>query len=132
MNKSHISIWLDKKQLSECDANMKITECKTRSEYISRAIEFYNGYLHDKNNEAFVCNSVSKTFQSMLSSTERRISRLMFKQAVETAKIFWLMIKAFKYPPEAVDEFHIDCVEEVKRINGAIKFPMSANEESDE
>lgn len=130
MNKSHISIWIDKKQLSECDANMKITDCKTRSEYIGNAIEFYNGYLHDKNNEAFVCNAVSKTFQSMLANTERRMSRLMFKQAVETAKIFWLMVKAFHYPPEAVDEFHSDCVEEVKRINGAIKYPMQ--EESDE
>ena len=54
------------------------------------------------------------------------MSRLMFKQAVEIAKVFWLVVKGFHINPEDVDDFHTDCVEEVKRINGAIKFPFKS------
>ena len=62
----------------------------------------------------------------MIESLERRIARQMFKQAVKTAKIFWLVVKGFNIEPEDLDDFHTDCVEEVKRINGAIRFPFKS------
>lgn len=131
MAKSHISIWLTNEKIKECDANMKITNCKSRSEYIEKAVEFYNGYLHDQNNEIYICNAVNSTISGMLNSFEKRMARMMFKQAVETSKLFWLCVKGFNYEPEDVDDLHYDCIEEVKRINGAINFPFNGKD-SDE
>lgn len=129
MEKKHISIWIDETQLKECEANRKILECKSRSDFIEQAITFYNAYLHDKNNEAYISRTLNNTLQGMMNSFERRMSRQMFKQAVEIAKIFWLMVRIFNIEPESVDEFHVDCVEEVKRINGAIRFPFRSGNE---
>lgn len=129
MSKKHISLWIDEKNLRECDANIKLTECRNRSEYIDQAITFYNGYLHDKNNEEYVCKTVNKTVQGMMNSLERRLSRIMFKQAVEVSKVFWLVVRGFKLNPEDVDDLHEDCVAEVKRINGAIQFPFRTGDD---
>ena len=112
--------------LNNCDANQKLTKAKNRSEFFQEALEFYNGYLHDKHNEEYINQKVVNTMQGMIESLERRIARQMFKQAVETAKIFWLVVKGFNIEPEDLGDFHTDCVEEVKRINGAIRFPFKS------
>ena len=130
MEKKHISIWIDEKQLRECDANRKILDCKSRSDFIEQAVTFYNAYLHDKNNKAYMNRTLNNTLQGMMDSFERRMSRQMFKQAVEISKVFWLMVRAFHLEPESVDELHTDCVEEVKRINGAILFPFRRSDEA--
>lgn len=121
--KQHISFWIKSSNLKETEINMKAIGCTSRSDYIDNAIEFYNGYIHNKNNEAYVNKNVVNTVQGMLNSFEKRMARQLFKQAVETAKIFWLVVRGFKLEPSDVDELHGDCIEEVKRINGAIRFP---------
>ena len=124
MKKKHISLWIDAEILNQCDANQKLTKAKNRSEFFEEALLFYNGYLHDKHNEDYINQKVVNTMQGMIDSLERRLARQLFKQAVETAKIFWLVVKGFRIKPEDVDDFHADCVEEVKRINGAIQYPF--------
>lgn len=129
MDKKHISLWIDAEILNNCDANQKITKAKNRSEFFEEALEFYNGYLHNKNNEEYINKKVVNTMQGMVDSLERRLARQMFKQAVESAKIFWLIVKGFHINPEDVDDFHTDCVEEVKRINGAIQYPFKSKDD---
>ncbi len=131
MSKKHISIWIDEKNLKECEANIQLTKCRSRGEYIEKAVEFYNGYLHDKNNEAYVNKNVVNTLQGMMNSFEKRMARQMFKQAVETAKVFWLVVRGLNINPEDVNDLHLDCVEEVKTINGAIRFPYKSREDDE-
>ena len=123
MERKHISLWIDGEVLKKCDANIRIANMKNRSEYIEAAVDFYNGYLHGQNNQQFISETLMNTFQSTMNNFERRMSRQMFKQSVETSKLFWLMVRRLNINPEDVDDLHYECVEEVKRINGAINFP---------
>lgn len=123
MAKKHISLWVEEDILKKCDANIKLSKLKNRSEFIETAVEFYNGYLHNQVNESFVGKTLMKSFQSTMDSFEKRMARQMFKQAVEIAKVFWLVVRGLGLNPEDVDDLHTDCVEEVKTINGAIRFP---------
>ena len=124
MAKKHISLWMDEDVLSKCDANIKIAKVKNGS-------EFYNGYLHGQNNESYMGTTLMNTFQSTMNNLEKRMSRQMFKQAVETAKVFWLVVQGLNINPEDVNDLHTDCVEEVKTINGAIRFPYKSKESDD-
>jgi len=123
MAKKHISLWLEEDVLKKCDANIKLSKLKNRSEFIETAVEFYNGYLHNQVNESFIGKTLMKIFQSTMDSFEKRMARQMFKQAVEVAKVFWLVVRGLGLNPEDVDDLHSDCVEEVRTINGAIRFP---------
>lgn len=131
MAKKHISLWVEEDILKKCDANIKLSKLKNRSEFIETAVEFYNGYLHNQVNESFIGKTLMKIFQSTMDNFERRMARQMFKQAVEVAKVFWLVVRGFGLNPEDVDDLHTDCVAEVKTINGAIRFPYK-NKEVDE
>ena len=126
MAKKHISLWIDEEVLEKCDANIKLSKLKNRSEFIETAVEFYNGYLHNQINESFIGKTLMKSFQSTMDSFEKRMARQMFKQAVEVAKVFWLVVRGFNLNPEDVNDLHTDCVEEVKTINGAIRFPYKS------
>ena len=128
-NKEHISFWISKENLKEAEMIMKSIDSKSRSDYIDNAVAFYNGYHHNKNNEEYINKNIVDTIQGVMDSFERRMARQMFKQAVEIAKIFWLMVDGFKLTPSQVDDLHNDCVEEVKRINGAIRFPYKNKDE---
>ena len=112
---------MDEDVLSKCDANIKIAKVKNGS-------EFYNGYLHGQNNESYMGTTLMNTFQSTMNNLEKRMSRQMFKQAVEPSKLFWLMVRWLNINPEDVDDLHYECVDEVKRINGAINFPYKTKE----
>lgn len=129
MAKKHISLWIDEEILEKCDANIKISKLNNRSEYIAESVDFYNGYMHSKNNEKFVGKTFLKIIQGMFDGFEKRMSRLMFKQSVETAKVFWLVVRGFQLDPKDVDDLHSDCVKEVMSINGAIRFPYKSRSE---
>lgn len=129
MSRKHISLWVDENILNESDANLKMTKFNNRGEYIEQALMFYNGYLHNQNDEEFVSRTLMKSMQGMMDKMENRIAKMMFKQAVEIAKVYWLTVRGFHIEPEDVQEFHDDCVEEVKRINGAIRFNKPKKDE---
>ena len=99
MSKQHISFWIKNSNLKECEINMKSIGCNSRSDYIDRAVEFYNGYIHNKNNEDYVNKNVVNTVQALLDSFEKRLARQMFKQSVEISKIFWLIVKEMEIVP---------------------------------
>ena len=48
----------------------------------------------------------------------------MFKISVEVAKIFWLIVKQYGIDLRDADTLHRSCIDEVKRINGAIEYPF--------
>ncbi len=123
MDRKHISVWIDNELLKRCDANIEVSKTRNRSEFISEAIEFYIGYLHSQNSEKFISKTLLRAFQSSVDAAEDRTSRLLFKQAVETAKVFWMIVDGFGKEPSYVEQLHDDCVKEVKEINGALRHP---------
>lgn len=130
-NSTHISIWINNELLEECTSNQKLLNISTRGDYIEDALRFYNGYIHEKGSEKYISETVMKPMDKMVKRMENRIARLMFKQAVEICKIFWLMAKAFNIDPDDVDDFHKDCVEEVSRINGALQYTSKQKDDEE-
>lgn len=123
MERKHISLWIDEEVLKICDANIKIDNAKNRSDYIERAIDFYNSYLLSQSKDEFINKTIMTVLQSTMNSFESRMARQLFKQSVEIAKVFWLIVKELNIDPENADTLHLSCVDEVKKINGAIQFP---------
>ena len=121
--KEHISLWVDVDDLKECKNHLENASCNLQSEYICKAIKFYNEYQTDKNCEELLENKVINRVEKAIKISENRTAKLLFKQAVEVAKIFWLLVKELDIDYEDVDELHADCVREVKSINGAIEYP---------
>lgn len=125
-NRHHISLWLENDIYKRCESNrMRGHEILTRTEYVTKALEFYNEYLKAKRSDEYINDKILGKMETMLSNLENRIGRQMFKSAVESAKIVHVLASEFDIEWEELDDLHIQCINEVKKINGAITFPTT-------
>ena len=62
-------------------------ECKSRSQFIERAIRFYIGYLSANNEESYLPNAMLSNMKSIVTESENKISKTFYKVAVELAMV---------------------------------------------
>ena len=111
-----------------CDANLKTANCRSRNEYVENAIKFYTAYLSAERDQDFLVEAVAQTVGAIISSTENRIARMQFKEAVELAKLTHMVAPLCDMDDEQLRSLHIACVDEVKKINGALRLEKAAEE----
>ena len=101
---------------------MDITNCKVRNEFIEKAIEFYSGYVPAEVHSEILSDVITESMEGIAKSLENRFGRLLFKTAVEMAKLEQMLASINEMDDETIERLHKCCVDEVKKINGIIKM----------
>lgn len=98
--------------------------CKSRSEFIEKAVRFYCGYLLSKEHTAteFIAPQLATLTEEIVKGTEQRLSRAMFKIAVELGAISHMLAAVHDIDDDTMIKLRAMCTDEVKRINGIINF----------
>ena len=98
--------------------------CKSRSEFIEKAVRFYCGYLLNKEHTAteFIAPQLATITEGIVKGTEQRLSRAMFKVAVELGAISHMLAAVHDIDDDTMIKLRAMCTDEVKRINGIINF----------
>ena len=122
--KTRIPVWLYPSTLEVMDRAMKIANCKSRSEYLEKAALFYAGYVSGQDATAYLPPALASVLRGTVQDTENRLARMDFKIAVELS----MLAHMIAYHSESrIDEsvfrkLHAKCVEEVRRLNGAVEL----------
>ena len=95
-NVKRIVIWLKPELLSRMDGWLETANCKNRSEFITKTLRFYMGYLATDDVSSYVCESVSQNIRGILTENTNRISKLMFKWSVELNMMMHIVAAHFK------------------------------------
>ncbi len=101
---------------------LAVADARSRNEFIEKALKFYLGYLKTNQAEDYQLQSVSFMVSGTIRGTENRLARMDFKLVVEIAKLAHIMASVYEIDGETLQRLQQKCVEEVKRINGAIWF----------
>lgn len=96
--------------------------CDSRSEFIEKAILFYVGYLSSNASKNYLPNVVISTLKSIVSESDNRQNRMIFKLAVELAIVQNLLASVQEVDPVSMERLRSECVKEVKRLNGSFTF----------
>ena len=120
--KIRIPLWIYPATETKVNDMFKGAHCKSPSEFIEKAINYYAAHLTGENNSDYLAQTMTEIIQGVIKSTEDRISRLQFKHAVETAKIVRMIAPLCRMQEDDLQQLHIECVDEVKRINGILKL----------
>ena len=104
------------------DAYIRDSTVQNRTELIEDALRFYLGFLTTKRAEDYLLQSLSSVMTSTVQDSENRIARMDFKLAVELSKLAHVIAYTHDVDEEALHKLHLKCLDEVKRINGAIAF----------
>ena len=121
-DKAKFSIRVDTQLLELADSCIGNGAARNRTELIGDALRFYLGYLMAGKAEDYLLQSLSSAVAGTVQDSENRLARMDFKIAVELSKLSQIIAYTHDVDGEALQKLHVKCVEEVKRINGAVEF----------
>lgn len=121
-DKTKFSIRVDTELLELADAYIRDSTVQNRTELIEDALRFYLGFLTSQKAEDYLLQSLSSVMTGTVRDSENRIARMEFKIAVELSKLSQVIAYTHDVDEEALHKLHLKCLEEVKRINGAVTF----------
>ena len=78
-DKNKFALWMYPETLERVEKLYREDGCKSRSEFIEKAINFYCGYLTAENYKEYFPEVIVSTVQGALDSFENRMASLMFK-----------------------------------------------------
>lgn len=121
-NKKKFALWVYPDTLEKVAEFYRKDNCESKSEFIEKAVQFYIGYLTSDDKKSFLPSIVTSTLKSIVSESDNRQNRMLFKLAVELAMLQNLIAAAQEIDPVSLERLRGECVKEVKRLNGGFSF----------
>ncbi len=120
--KIRMPLWIYPSTEEQIENMYEADNCKSPSEFIEKAINFYIGFLKQEKNVNYLSPRITSSVEAVINGTEQRINRNLFKIAVELGKIAHTLAAANEVDEDTLRELHSMCVDEVRHINGVIDF----------
>ena len=120
--KTKYAIYLYPSQMEEIKNLMDQANAKSQSEFVSDAIRFYIGYLQQGKNVDYLAPIIAQTIQEEIRSTEKNISQILFKLAVESAMLSELQAIQIRVTDQQLEKLRRMCSRIVAENNGIITF----------
>ena len=120
--KRKFALWAKDSTLQMAKKLYKEDNCKSQSEFIEKAIIFYAGYVSSNNNDVYLPNVITSSLKSIVKESDNRLTRVIFKIAVELAITMNLIASSQNVDKITLDRLRGECIKEVKRLNGTFSF----------
>lgn len=120
MKPKHIrhSTWLAESTVEKVKENYMKDNCSTQSEFIEKAILTYVGYLESERNADYLSPTILSSMKSCSDENTKRITRILFKLAVEQAVSNNLVAAQINFEPSRYKTLVRECEREVRNLNG--------------
>lgn len=121
-DKQKFPLWAKPETLQSVKEIYRTDNCKSQSEFIEKAILFYIGYLTADKPQSFLPNMFLSAMKSIVAESDNRVSRMLFKLAVELAVTMNVVAATNEIDEISLNRLKGECIKEVKRLNGAFSF----------
>ncbi len=124
MNKTKhkIAVYLHPETMKQLEQVYREDGCRSRTEFIEKAVRFYLAYLSASDSQSLLPNSFLSNMKSIVAESDNRVSRLLFKLAVEMAMMVNLLASISDVDDLMLDRLRGECVKEIKKLNGAFSL----------
>lgn len=132
--KKRTAVWLYPKTIEKMDNLLERDNCKSRSEFIDKALNFYMGYLVSEDTTGYLSKVLISAMQGTLKETENRNSSNLFRLSVEMSMMMNILAAGLEISDEELRSLRGRCVQQVKKTRGkvsmeeAIKFQQGIGE----
>jgi len=120
--KKKSAVWMHPSTRELIEKRFLADDCKSRSEFIEKAVRFYCGYIEHDKNKSYLPQVMVSTFKAMLDSYEDRQAALLFKLAVELSMMLHVTAATNDIDEEMLDRLRGRCVQEVKALRGLVSL----------
>jgi hypothetical protein len=132
--KKRTAVWLYPETIGKMDSLLERDNCKSRSEFIDKALNFYMGYLVSEDTTGYLSKILISAMQGTLKETENRNSSNLFRLSVEMSMMMNILAAGLEINEEELHSLRGRCVQQVKKTRGkvsmeeAIKFQQGIGE----
>ena len=120
--KSRNTLWLYPSTLEAIDRACEKINCKSRSDFMERAAQFYVGYISEQDACAYLPPALASAVRGTVQDTENRLARLLFKMAVELDMVMNVVASGMEIDEDELKNLRGRCVQNVKKTGGSITF----------
>lgn len=121
-SKRKFALWIRETSLDMAKEFYPKDNCGSQSEFIEKAIIFYCGYLSSGEHNQYLPSVITSTLKGIVAESDNRMSRMMFKIAVELAVMQNVVAATNEIDEVTLNRLRGECVKEVKRLNGSLSF----------
>lgn len=121
-NKVRIGLFLDGELLKRCDAALPLTDHRSRSEFISAAVDQYVAQVNAEGDCRALFPMLDESLDGRMKDQAMRLSRILFKLAVEVAMMTHVVAGTNEITDGQLAAIRKLCTEEVGRLSGRYSF----------
>ena len=118
--KQKFALWIYPSTMDTIERYLEKSECRSKSDFIEKAILFYAGFLSAQTYQDYLPNVVVSCMKGSLGSFERRTSNILFKVAVELSMMNFLLASAHRVSKTTMENLRNMCIREVRSYNGSL------------
>ena len=112
----------EKSLLAISDGYLKKADCRSRNEFINKAIRHYIAFLQKEQDNEFLTPALESVLAGMIGDSENRLSRILFKLAVEMSMMLHVAASQYDITEDQIVQLRKFCVDEVSKLNGNISL----------
>lgn len=124
--KQKFALWVYPSTMEVLEKNLEKSECRSKSDFIEKAILFYAGFLAAQTYQDYIPNVVISCMKGSLGMFERCTSNILFKVAVELSMMNFLLASAHRVSKTTMEDLRNLCNREVKSYNGSLTLEDAA------
>ena len=128
--KKKATMWFVPATFDLVDNNYKKDGCRSKSQYIERAIEYYTGHVNAQRDTSYLPNAILSNLKAIVDLSTMQQNRTIFKLAVELAMVENILAAVHDIDTDEVEKLRGNCVDVVKRTYGGFKFEDAARWQS--
>lgn len=121
-NKEKYAFWLTPEAKKMIEINAPLANCGSQSEFVEKAVRFYDGYLKVQNAGAFLPHAAADVLEGSLGVFENRMAKLLFNLAVEHNITNHLLAADVDITREEYNKLRGGSVREVTSTRGMISL----------
>ena len=119
-NRQRISIYIDRNLVKKADNLLSLAGCKSRNEFVTKAIERYIGELALGGDSSFVTEALSASIEKACQESLGKVSNALFRYAVYVDMMVRILAEYVDLTPSELEEFQRQAYNNVRRTRGKV------------
>lgn len=116
--KRRICLTLREDTYEDIKGSYRKDQCSSYNQFMERAIIYYLGYVNSEHVMDYLSPTIMSSVKAASDENTKRITRILFKLAVEIAVMNNLYAASLDVSEEQVSILRHECEKEVRKLNG--------------
>ena len=124
-NKKKYAFWLEPSLVDDMENMLTEANATSKGDFVRQAIKFYMAYLRQGKSIDFLSPLLAQSIKNEIESVEQNLSGIVFKLAVELAKISNMVASEYDISDALMEQLHENCSKRIAETNGIITFQQA-------